>query len=72
MENPLTRDVMIAVEKKDLILLCDTLLIGIKTQTEQWDKSPVGAGMKNCMTCHNISALALLLSQVHNKLRNQH
>tara|TARA_R110000868_G_scaffold114651_1_gene306973 strand:+ start:283 stop:501 length:219 start_codon:yes stop_codon:yes gene_type:complete len=67
MENPLTRDVMIAVDKKDLIVLCETLLLGIDAQTKQWDRSPIGAGMKNCIICHNVSALALLLSQVHNK-----
>ena len=62
MENPLTRDVMIAVDKKDLIVLCETLLLGIDAQTKQWDRSPIGAGMKNCIICLRPSSKPVVLN----------
>lgn len=68
MENPLTRDEMIAVNKKDLRLVCQTLILGIKAEAEAWDNSTIGAGAKNSDTCARIHALTGLLCQVHNRL----
>lgn len=69
MENPLNRDVMIAVEKKHLMLVCETMLLGIKYQADQWCENIVGSGYKNEQTCEKIHALSRLLCQVHNNLR---
>lgn len=68
MENPFTRDTMIAVNKKDLRLVCETLILGIQAETANWDKSIISAGRRNIEVCDRLHALTNLLCQVHNRL----